>query len=409
MKYLIVQADGMADLPLDELKGKTPLEEARTPSIDSLARSAHSRIGSLNTIPSGLPPGSAVGNMSLMGLDPRRYYKGRAPLEAKARGISVGKSDLAFRCNLVQIRENGDQGGKMADYGGGHPGEEEAGKAISLLDEKLGSKTISFRQGVSYRHLLLWRGGAERVDREEMELTPPHDISGKEITPYLPRGEGGDFLLELMDRGREILAGKSEKFNAVWFWGVGSGMETPTVREEYGLDGFTISAVDLVKGLGKFRGLNPLEVRGATGWIDTNYAGKVETALENMEEETVGFLHIEAPDEASHMGRTDFKIEAIESIDRRVMGPLMDDLEGEKFRLLLATDHITGLSSRTHEQGEVPFLLFDSGKKMDAAGEGQQKCFSERAGQESKLNLKEGYRILDLLVGKLERSKTEGR
>ena len=356
MKYVIVQGDGMADRPLEELSGRTPLEAANATNMDEVASAGE--FGLVNTIPEGLPPGSSVGNMSLMGLDPEKYFTGRAPLEARGRGLDVGKDDVVFRCNLVKLGRNG-KGTVMEDYSGGHPSSAEAEKYIGLLDEEIGKNGFNFHKGVSYRNLLIWKGGRKEVDFKNISLTPPHDITGEPVGEYLPEGSGSEKLNELQERAGNLLEEeKTSGLNGIWLWGEGVKPELPTFKERYGLSGAVISAVDLIKGLGSYTGLRPAEVDGANGSIDTDYGSKVDAAIDYLEDDSIVFIHVEAPDEASHAGDLEQKIEAIERIDSRVVAPLLDHLAGRNdSKFLLVTDHITGLDSRTHERGAVPFAL----------------------------------------------------
>ncbi|MFP4136586.1 MAG: cofactor-independent phosphoglycerate mutase [Candidatus Acetothermia bacterium] len=392
MKYVVVQGDGMADKPLEELSGRTPLEAANTPNMDEVADCG--KLGLVETIPSPLPPGSSVGNISLMGLDPEKYYTGRAPLEAEGQGLEIEESDLVFRCNLVKFGENGGIR-VMEDYSGGHPTDLEAEKGIDALKEELEGSHFRLYQGVSYRNLLVWKGGRNEVDWEELELTPPHDITGMKTEEYLPRGGGSEVLRDLQDLGRNVLRRNGDGFNGIWLWGAGVRPEIPTLQERYGLDGAVISAVDLIKGIGSYAGLEPLEIEGATGFIDTNYEGKVRAALEHLDEGGMVFLHVEAPDEASHMGDLQLKLEAIEKVDRNVVAPIREALEAETAaRMMVLTDHLTSIESGTHERGSVPFAFSGAGVE-DSTNEGG---FSEREAEKRKLNLPGGPELMDLFL-----------
>ena len=388
MKYVIVQGDGMADFPLEELSGKTPLEAAEIPNMDRIA--AEGTVGTVNTIPAGLPAGSSVGNMSLMGLDPRKHFSGRAPLEARGLGVEVGEKDIALRCNLVELDE--ERGRRiMKDYSGGHPDQEEASGYLELLDEKLGGKEFRFYPGVSYRNLLVWKGGRKAVDPGELDVTPPHDITGEPIARHLP---GSRYLRELQSEATSFFGRNGDRINGVWFWGAGVRPEIPTFKERYGLGGTVISAVDLIKGLGAYAGLEPVEVSGATGFIDTNYQGKVKAVKENLEDRSLAYLHIEAPDEASHMGDSDLKLEAIERIDQRVIVPLFKWLESEgDASLLLVTDHVTSIESGTHERGAVPFSIRD----FPGGSDGGVGEFSEAAAA-SGTEFEDGAGLLDYFL-----------
>jgi 2,3-bisphosphoglycerate-independent phosphoglycerate mutase len=284
MKYIVLLGDGMSDYPLEEKGGKTPLEISQTPSMDSIANQG--MIGLVKTIPDGIPPGSDVANLSVLGYDPSLYYTGRAPIEAASIGVPLGADDVAFRCNLVTLNGEGDNL-FMYDYSAGHISTDAAQVVINELKKQLDSTDFSFYRGVSYRHLLVWRSGEYR-----METTPPHDITGRPITAYLPQGPGSAKLIALMNRARPILQGiplndqklKSgqQPANAIWLWGQGKSLNIPTFREKYNLSGSVISAVDLVKGLGICAGLSPVTVPGATGYLDTNYEGKARAALQAL-------------------------------------------------------------------------------------------------------------------------------
>lgn len=356
MKYVILQGDGMADYSQTKISNRTPLEAADTPNMDRIASGG--RIGLIDTIPAGLPAGSSVGNMSLMGVDPAVHFTGRAPLEAEGLGLNLDEDDLIFRCNLVRLDRSGSVE-TMDDYSAGHIDSSEANSFIEILNKEMDSDEFQFYPGLSYRNLLVWREGRKKVNWENIRLTPPHDISGEPIDNNQPGGEGAELLKSIQDRGSELIHG-SEKANAIWLWGAGVKPEIPTFQDRYGLTGSVISAVDLVRGLGSYAGLEPVAVPGVTGFIDTNYEGKVEAVIDNLGDDCLVFLHVEAPDEASHLGDLDLKIEAIEKIDQLILKPLLKVLEGEgDSRILLVTDHITSVQSKTHEMGAVPFAIAD--------------------------------------------------
>ena len=392
MKYVVVQGDGMADHPQEELSGQTPLEAAETPNMDSIASTGV--LGRVTTVPEGTPPGSAVGNLSLMGLDPKKYYSGRAPLEAKGLGVAIEKTDIAFRCNLVRFGKNGDTE-IMEDYSGGHPSPQLSNRLIDSLDKELGNEEFRFYPGVSYRNVLIWKGGNQKANLEDINLTPPHDITGEPVLHYLPEGPGSQRLNELQNGAKDLLGGKDDEINGVWFWGTGIKPDIPTLQNRYGLGGAVISAVDLVRGLGSYAGLSPVEVKGATGLIDTNYEGKVQAVKDNIADESLIYLHIEAPDEASHMGKLELKLEAIERIDRRVVGPLIEYLREENdARLLLATDHITGIKSRTHERGPVPFAIFEPQR----TGKDPRNDFSEKSAAKTGREFPNGHELMNFFI-----------
>ncbi len=384
MKYAIVVGDGMADYPVPDLHGKTPLEAAHTPHLDALAH--RGTLGLVQTIPHGLPPGSDVGNMSILGYDPRRYYTGRAPLEAASIGVRLGPDDIALRCNLVTLAREGDHW-VMEDYSAGHIPTDEAKALIELLRRELQDDTFQFYAGVSYRHLLIWRGG-----KSDLTLTPPHEIPDQPIEPYLPQGNGCEILLDLMERARQLLRGK--RANAIWLWGAGRKPQMPTLQERYGVRGSVISAVDLVRGLGIYAGLRVIHVPGATGYLDTNYGGKVEAALEALERDDVVYLHVEAPDEVSHEGDLHKKIRAIEDFDSKIVGPLVEGLErwGE-FALLVLPDHYTSVQLRVHTSEPVPFVIYRRANRPQT-----KKGFSEPSARASGLSLDNGHELFEMLL-----------
>ncbi|MDR2591789.1 MAG: cofactor-independent phosphoglycerate mutase [Chitinispirillales bacterium] len=365
-KYLILVGDGMADFPISALGGKTPVESASTPNMDKIA--AAGRIGLLSTIPDGFLPGSDIGNMSLLGYDPRRYFCGRAPIEAASMGIPIGPDDVVFRCNLVTI-----ENGVMKDYSAGHISTEAASTVISALQKSLGiDGELKFHPGVGYRHLLTVKNiGAK------LKCVPPHDITGQKIDPYLPNGDDAgdkDYILSLMNRAKPIInetkaKGGNHAATDIWLWGQGPAVTLPTLNERYGITGSVISAVDLVRGLGKLAGLKVRTIDGATGYLGTNYAGKVAAAIDafNSGEDFV-YLHVEAPDETSHEGSLDKKIQAIEEFDKYAVGEMLKyQSQTPNLRIAVSPDHITALSTKTHDASPVPFCICGDGIKVDGA------------------------------------------
>jgi 2,3-bisphosphoglycerate-independent phosphoglycerate mutase len=398
MKYLLLQADGMSDYPVPELGGRTPLEAAGTPNLDWLA--AHGTLGLARTIPPGFPPGSDVGNMTILGYDPARYHTGRSPLEAASMGVELGSSDVAFRCNLVTLRGEWPNA-IMEDFTAGHIASEEAAEIVRDLDRQLGGAEIEFHPGVSYRHLMVWRGG-----KEGMATVPPHDITDREVAPHLPKGEGAERLLELMRRSREVLRGHpvnrrrrdegKREATSIWLWGQGRAPRLPSLVERFGITGAVISAVDIINGLGVYAGLERIRVPGATGYFDTDYRAKAEYALRALEEQDLIFIHVEAPDEAGHMGDLREKIRAIENIDEKIVGTLLSALGSRRdWRALVLCDHPTPISLKTHSSDPVPFVLFSAADRR-ASGRGG---FSEREAAAAGLFVEEGTRLIELLVG----------
>lgn len=359
MKTVILVGDGMGDYPIDELGGKTPLQVARIPFIHLLAGAGHTIL--VRTVPPGMTPGSDVANLSLLGYDPATNYTGRAPIEAAGADIAMSKDDVAYRCNLVTI-----ENGIMADYSADHITTEEGRLLIESLGKKLDRDGVRFYPGISYRHLLIWRGGPEEITTQ-----PPHDIALKPIEKYLPKGARANEIAAMMTTSQEIFqahpinkarrkAGKKPA-TQIWIWGQGKALQLETYQKRYGLTGGVISAVDLVRGIGKLAGLEAPVVPGATGFIDTNFAGKVNAAIEILGRGDFVYLHLEAPDECGHGGNLGLKIAAIEAFDKQVVGPIWEHLEkmGEPYRLVIATDHRTPVSVRGHTDEPVPMVVVD--------------------------------------------------
>jgi len=372
LKYLVILTDGMADEPLQQLKGRTPLQVAHTPNIDKLAKLSH--IGMVATIPEGFSPGSDVANLSVLGYDPAIYYTGRSPLEAVSMGIALGDQDLAFRCNLVTLSSHADSGQQtMADYSAGEISTRESAVLIKDLARELIPAGFELHAGISYRHLLIWKNGRGK----DIHLTPPHDISDRQIGAYLPSGTGAAPLLDIIKHSQEFLSrhpinqeriksGRNPA-NSVWFWGEGVRPALPTFSELYGIKGAVVGAVDLIKGLGISAGLQPIQVEGATGAIITNFAGKAEAAIQALKSGyDFVYVHIESPDEAGHQGNLEQKIWSIEQIDQEVIERVINVLpELEPVRILIMPDHPTPIRIKTHSGNPVPYLLFDSEKPVN--------------------------------------------
>ena len=394
MKYLILVGDGMSDFPLPELDGRTPLEVAFTPSLDEVARLGV--CGLFCPIPEGCPPGSDIGNLSLFGYDPCESYTGRAPLEAANQGISLQSDQIAFRCNLVTLED-----GLMKDFTSGHIPSEEAAALVEALNAELTGFPATFFPGVSYRHLTIITASSEELAKlQDLACTPPHDITDKPYAPHLPSGPGADLILDLMERSRPILArhpvnaarlaAGQPPATSIWLWGQGHAPRLQPYRHRFGLTGAVISAVDLVNGIGVSAGLQVIKVSGATGYLDTNYKGKVGAALEAFKEVDFVYLHVEAPDETSHQGRVDLKIRAIESFDAYIVAPCLEYLQHHPhMRMLVAPDHITAISTRTHEHGPVPFALCGEGVTPNAC-----PAYSERAAHETGILLTHGHTLV---------------
>jgi 2,3-bisphosphoglycerate-independent phosphoglycerate mutase len=393
MKFIVLIGDGMGDYPMEELGGKTVLEAADTPYMDAVAYEG--RGGLAQTIPPSMQAGSDVANMEILGYDTTVSFTGRAVFEALSMGHHLCPEDVAFRTNLVTLED-----GLMRDYSAGHITTEEASELIRILDEKLGSKTVRFYPGVSYRHLMIWSGGVET-----METTPPHDIIGQKYEPFLPKGEGSEELIRLMNESHDVLANtlinkKREasgklKATSTWFWGQGKNLKIQTIEEKFGLNGGVISAVDLIKGIGVAAGLKPIFVPGATGYVDTNYKGKADAAVEALNSMDFVFVHVEAPDEAGHNGDVALKIQAIEDFDKKVVGTVY---EGSKKRgdtaVLVTCDHRTPIVRRTHTREKVPFAFTGPGVKRDA-----MTLFSEKAAEAGDIQNVFGHELLKIFIG----------
>jgi 2,3-bisphosphoglycerate-independent phosphoglycerate mutase len=399
MKYIVLLGDGMADYPLKELDNLTPLQAAHTPSMDTIA--TRGEIGLVQTIPQGLSPGSDIANLSILGYDPNHYLTGRAVYEAASAGVTLESSDVAFRCNLVTVKELNTTT-VMEDYSAGHIATDEARKLIELLNQALASDEIQFYPGISYRHLMVWKGGSESI-----ETTPPHDITGRDVSPYLPRGEGSDTIRALMEEAKRILhetpGGKEGAIsshiaaNAIWLWGQGKPINLPTFSEKFGLTGSVISAVDLIKGMGITLGLTSVSVPGATGYLDTNYLGKAEYALKELHHKDFMFVHVEAPDEAAHTGDLDNKIRAIEDFDAKVVKTVLAGIkEFDAYKVMVLPDHRTPIVKKTHTSEPVPFACCSS-KNLR---EGSQPCieFNEVSAEKSGLFVDQGSRLMDLFI-----------
>ena len=348
MKYVVCIPDGCADRPVEALDGRTPLEAAHMPTLACLA--ARSRVGRALVIPPGMPPGSDVGNMSILGYDPARYHSGRAPLEAAAMGVELAADQVAYRCNLVTLSDDD----IMDDYAGGHPATEEAAAMIAALDSELGGGVV-FHAGVQYRHCVV-----APASWADAYCVPPHDIIGQQAV--LPTGSASGKLRQIMKASGDVLRAFGTKATSVWLWGQGYAPQLPKFADEHGLSAGMVSAVDLVRGLGVLAGMDVVRVPGATAWYDTNYEGKRDAVLDGLAAGADLFvLHVEATDEAGHAGDLEQKILALENWDRRILADLtsgLDDLG--PWRLLLLPDHATPLALRTHTSEAVPYLLADS-------------------------------------------------
>jgi 2,3-bisphosphoglycerate-independent phosphoglycerate mutase len=394
MKYIILIIDGAAGLPMPDRGNKTSLELARTPNLDALA--TQGTLGLARTVPDGMEPSSACACMSVMGYDPVVYYKGRASIEAKSMGIDVGPGEVVFRCNLVTVKD-----GKMFDYSAGHIPTPEAVEIIKSLNKELGSDEIEFYPGVGYRHILKIKGHEETL---KAICTPPHDIPGKPVKDFLPRGSGSDLLLDLMTRSEILL--KSHKINEkrlkcgnmpvtiIWlFWGSGQVPAMPSFQQAYGLSAALTSGVDLLRGLAKMADITVLKIKGVTDAADSNHAAQAKGGLKALNNHDLVVIHIEAPDEAGHGGHAEDKIKAIEDIDRDVVAQIRK-YSGD-LRVLVMPDHPTPVAIRTHSPDPVPFLMWGKGINANSAAR-----FTEAEAKTTGVFIGDGYKIISRLVGK---------
>ena len=387
----------MADEPLEELFGKTPLEAARTPRMDELAQGG--QIGLCRTVPKGMNPASDVASLSILGYDPRKYYTGRGSLEAANIGVTLKEDEVAFRCNLITVEK-----GRIVDYSAGHISTQEATLLISHLNKKLGKKGVRFYPGISYRHLLVIKKTFSPAGRFDIKANGPHTLIGTEVEPNLPQGEGADFLKQLMLKSQEALADHEvnkvrldlgeNPANMIWLWGPGTHTALPPFEEKFGVKGAAISAIDLIKGISRLVGFDIIEVPGATGYYDTNYEGKASYALKALKKKDFVLVHLEATDEAGHNGNLKEKMNAIEKFDRLIVGGIVDGLKSmSPFRILVTPDHATLVSRRTHVDSPVGFLIYGEG--IEARGVSE---FSEKSAAMSGLVFEEGHHLMDYFI-----------
>jgi len=396
MKYVILVPDGLADEPLKELGGKTPMEAAKTPNMDYLAK--HGFSGLVKTIPDGMPPGSDIGNLSLMGYDPQLNFSGRASLEAANLGIKLKDDEVVFRCNLVTIKDN-----KMADYSAGHISTDEAKNLIEHLERALDWPDLRFYPGKSYRHLMVFKT-INVPNMIAIKTTPPHDIINKAIKSYLPAGPQSDALLQIMDKSKNILSthqinkiredSGENPGNMVWLWGQGCRPNLPLFKDTYGLTGAVISAVDLVNGIGRLAGLDVIDVPGANGYYDTNYKGKAEYALNALKTHDFVYVHVEATDEAGHNGDWKAKLECCEHFDKKIVGPIIKAFGKTKnVRILVSPDHPTPVGTRMHDRAPVPFVMWGDGIKVNGTDQ-----YSEKAASSVGLKFKSGQEMIQFFL-----------
>ena len=402
MKYIILVGDGMGDLPLPDLEGRTPLEAADTSVMDHLCR--HGELFRLQTIPAGMQPGSDIANLSLLGYEPQNFYTGRAPLEAASMGISLTEDETAYRCNLVTLEKN-DDSLIMVDFSAGLIPTAESNILIEDLQNEIGSDRFHFYPGISYRHLMV-----SQINLPNLETVPPHDYIGKDVSKFWERYLQYPELQLLLQGAGKLLAEhqlnkqRTERglfaANGIWLWGEGKAPTIPTINEQFGLQGSLISAVDLLKGIGSYGGLDIINVAGATGDLHTNYAGKAAAALKALADQDFVFVHVEAPDEAGHQGSISDKVRAIEDFDSKIVKPIFEGIQstapGTDFRLVVCMDHFTPISLRTHTANPVPVLLYDSRQKESAS----RLSYSEANGEKSDTVLAGGKAFFNKLLEK---------
>lgn len=401
MKYLVMLGDGMADYPVDELGNLTPLQKANKPNMDRMAK--YSEIGLVKTVPDHLnPPGSDIANMSVLGYNPDVYYTGRSPLEAVSMGINLAEDDIAIRCNLVTLSdEDNYEDTTMVDYSSDEITTAESRELIKFLDEKLSTNTIKFYPGISYRHCVVLK----HQKNEDMKFTPPHDISGRKISEYTPKGEVGLCLFELMKKSRELL--KDHPINlkriekglhpatSIWLWGQGRKPAFDSFEKMHSIKGAVISAVDLVKGLGLCAKMCVPDIEGVTGNIHTNFEGKANAAIDFYKKggEFV-YLHVEAPDECGHRKEIFNKVKSIEYLDLKILAPIIEyfDKSGDDYKILVMPDHPTPLSIMTHTHEPVPFMIFDSRNVKEKS---EEASYDEKYASSTNIFFDKGYQLID--------------
>lgn len=400
MKYVVVLGDGMADRPIEELQGKTPLEYAKTPAMDELA--SMGEIGTVHTIPDGMSPGSDTANLSVLGYAPRKYYSGRSPLEALSIGVDMKPTDVSLRCNIVTVSEEEEnyEDKTIIDHSSDEISTEDAAVLIEAVRKELETDIYKFYVGTSYRHLLIWDKG------EVVELTPPHDVLGQKIGQYLPKDAA---LKEMMKKSYDILVNhpinveRKKKglnpANSCWFWGAGTRPALSSFEEKMHLRGAMISAVDLLKGIAVGASMKNITVEGANGGLHTNYEGKAQAAVDALAKEDYDFVyvHVEAPDEMGHQGSVEKKVQAIENLDQKVIAPIKAGLEaaGVEFKMLVMPDHPTPICLRTHTSDDVPYLIYDSTNKQN-----HDWKYNEKEAAESDFHIAEGHKMIEYFVGK---------
>ena len=400
MKYAIVLYDGMADYPVPALNGKTPMEVANKPIFDSLAQKGE--VGLVKTVADGLKPGSDIANLSVLGYDPKVYHKGRSPLEAANIGVQMLETDVALRCNLVTLSDEENYEDKtMIDYSAGDISSEEAAEIIKTVSEHFGNDTFNFYNGVSYRHCLIVHGGTTELGK----MTPPHDISKRVIGEYLSDHKNADKLISMMKESYNLLKdhpvnkkrieeGKLPA-NSIWFWGEGTCTTLPSFQELYGLKGSIITAVDLLGGIGFLANMNTPKVEGVTGYLDTNFVGKAEAAVEEWKNgQDLVYLHFEAPDECGHRNEPENKVRAIELIDSLVLPVLLDYLKSQgDFKIMILPDHPTPIVTMTHASDPVPYMIYSSVKESDGV-----ESINENTAKETGIYIPDGTKLMQKFI-----------
>lgn len=400
MKYLVLLCDGMADYPVEELGNKTPMGASVTPSMDKLAKT--SRIGLVKTVADNMKPGSDVANLAVLGYDPQVYYSGRSPLEAGSIGIDMKPTDVSFRCNLVTLSDEENYEDKtILDYCADDISTEEAKILIEYLAEHFNSDEFQLYSGVSYRHCLIWNNGTMDVGT----LTPPHDITGKPIKEYIPSHENAKKLYDMMVKSYDLLkdhpvnkariAKGKRPANSMWFWGEGVRKALMPFEEKYGLKGSIISAVDLLKGIGKFSGMNVVNVEGATGYIDTNFEGKAQAAIDEFAKgQDFVYIHVEAPDECGHRHEIENKKKSLEIIDEKILTPVLEALDKyDDYKVLIMPDHATPLALKTHTNDPIPFLMYSKTKDFAGCEE-----FTEETAKSTGEYIENGHELLKMFI-----------